>query len=208
MASILKNIRGKVVAGLVTAAPIAFTLFILNLIFNFFAGPTTPFLKKVIPEDIPGFSFLIPALGFAITVLLIFFLGVLVTNILGKKLVQWGELILKRIPVASSIYGMAKQITQALSGTSSRAFQKTVYIQYPRKGLWTLAFVTGKSKDKDGKDYFHLFVPTTPNPTSGVLIILQKQDAIDANISVEQGLKAIISGGMLAPTKTEISATD
>ncbi|MCH8010581.1 MAG: DUF502 domain-containing protein [Candidatus Marinimicrobia bacterium] len=201
MASILKNIRGKIMAGFATLVPIAATVWIIKVLFNFFDGFASPFLDKILPFHIPGLG-LIVSLGF------VFILGIVVTNFLGRKLVYWGERILEKIPVASTIYNTAKQITQAIGGSSSRAFQRTVYIQYPRKGLWTIAFVTGESKDKDGNDYFHLFVPTTPNPTSGVLIILQKQDAIDANISVEQGMKAIISGGMLAPTKTEISATD
>jgi uncharacterized membrane protein len=130
----------------------------------------------------------------------------LVTNILGRKLVSFGEAILNRIPLANSVYGTAKQLTQSFSGGSSKAFQKTVLISYPRPGSWTLAFVTGQSKDENGKPYYHLFVSTTPNPTSGFMLIIPQEDAIDPNLSVKEGLEAIISGGMLAPEKNMIAS--
>jgi len=204
MSGMLKTVRGKIVAGLVTIAPLAATILILKWVFGFFAGFTTPFLDKILPSNMPGLVFITPTLGFIITVLLIFFLGILVTNILGKRLVHWGEWILRKIPVANTIYGTAKQITQALIGASSRAFQKTVLISYPHEGIWTLAFVTGESEDKNGKEYYHVFVSTTPNPTSGFMLIVPKEDTFDANLTVEEGLKAIISGGMLAPSKNQI----
>ena len=134
------------------------------------------------------------------------FLGVLVTNILGRKLISIGEALLNRIPLANSVYGTAKQITQSFSGASSRAFQKTVLIPYPRIGIWTMALLLVNQQMKTVKPYYHLFVPTTPNPTSGFMLIIPQEDAIDANLSVEEGLKAIISGGMLAPEENVIAS--
>jgi len=196
MSSILKTIRGKIMAGLVTIAPIAATFYVLTFLFNIFDN--FPYLDKIIPIQIPG-------LGIIISLIVLFLLGLLVTNFLGKKLIGIGEMILRRIPIANTIYGAAKQITQAFGGSKSKAFQKTVLIPYPHKGIWTLAFVTGESTDRDENEYYHVFVSTTPNPTSGFMLIVPKEDTFDANMTVEHGLKAIISGGMLAPDRNQIT---
>ena len=199
MASILKHFRGKIVTGLVTIFPIIITIWVLTILFRFFDGFAAPIFDPLLPVHIPG-------LGVIITLLFMYLLGVLVTNILGRKLISIGEALLNRIPLANSVYGTAKQLTQSFSGGSSKAFQKTVLIAYPRPGSWTLAFVTGQSTDENGKPYYHLFVSTTPNPTSGFMLIIPQEDAIDANLSVKEGLEAIISGGMLAPEKNMIAS--
>ncbi|MEE2876693.1 MAG: DUF502 domain-containing protein [Candidatus Neomarinimicrobiota bacterium] len=198
MAHVLKHLRGKIVAGLVTIIPIFATVWILTLLFNFFDGFAAPLLDSL--------QFHIPGLGVIIALLFMYLLGILVTNFLGRKLVSIGESLLRRIPLANTIYGTVKQITQSVSGASNRAFQKTVLINYPRAGIWTMAFVTGESKDANGTPYYHLFVPTTPNPTSGVMVFIPQSNAIDSKLSVEEGLKAIISGGMLAPKENEIAS--
>ncbi len=186
-------------AGLVTVAPALATIWILKVLFNFFDGFAAPLLDSSLPFHIPG-------LGVIIGLLFMYLLGLLVTNFLGRKLVNIGEAILRRIPLANTIYGTAKQITQSVSGASNRAFQKPVLINYPRIGIWTIAFVTGESNDASGIAYYHLFVPTTPNPTSGVMVMIPKSDAIDSKLTVEEGLKMIISGGMLAPKENEITS--
>ena len=111
---------------------------------------------------------------------------------------------MSRIPLVNTIYKTIKQITSTLTGTNKKAFKKVVLIQYPREGLWTITMVTGESKDKNGIDYYHIFVPTTPNPTSGFMLIVPKVDTQETKMSVEEGLKIIISGGLLAPELNEI----
>ncbi|MBH30991.1 MAG: hypothetical protein CMG71_03250 [Candidatus Marinimicrobia bacterium] len=199
MAHVLKHLRGKIVAGLVTVAPILATIWILKVLFNFFDSFAAPILDPLLPFHIPG-------LGVIIGLLFMYLLGIFVTNFLGRKLVIIGESLLRRIPLANTIYGTAKQITQSITGASNRAFQKAVLISYPRVGIWTIAFVTGESKDANGTAYYHLFVPTTPNPTSGVMVMIPRGDAIDSKLTVEEGLKMIISGGMLAPKENEITS--
>jgi len=198
MSHIFKHLRGKIVAGLVTVAPILATVWILTVLFNFFDGFAAPLLDSLLPIHIPG-------LGVIIALIFMYLLGILVTNFLGKKIVSIGEAILRKIPLANTIYGTAKQITQSVSGASNKAFKKAVLINYPRSGLWTIAFVTGDSIDNNGESYYHLFVPTTPNPTSGVMVIIPQSDVIDSNLSVEEALKTIISGGMLGPKVNEIA---
>ena len=121
------------------------------------------------------------------------------TNFLGRKFFEIGEKIVKKVPLVSSIYLSIKQILDTITNSSTDEFKGTVYIQYPRKGLWTMAFISGESISESGKTFFHLFVPTTPNPTSGFFLMIPKEDAIESNMSVEDGLKTIISGGLLAP---------
>ena len=147
----------------------------------------------------------IPGFGLILTLLIIFALGVFVTNVLGRRLFSWGERLISSIPLVKNIYNTLKQITNAFSGaTKTENYQRVIYIQYPRKELWTISFVTGESVDGSGKEYYHIFVPTTPNPTSGVFIIIPKEDAIEADLTVEEGLKAVISGGLLAPEQSPL----
>lgn len=199
MPGIVRKVRGKIVAGLVTIIPIAATIYVLRLLFNLFDN--FPFLDTLLPVRIPG-------LGVILSLIVLFLLGVLVTNFLGKKLIEWGEWFLKKIPIARTVYETSKQITQAVSGSATRAFQKGVWIEYPRHGLWTLAFVTGESSDKDGKEYYYVFVATTPNPTSGFMLAVPKTDTIDTKMSVEGAMKAIISGGILAPKENNIEVRE
>jgi len=183
--------------GIFAIAPLAMTYWILKITFEFLDNVTSPFLRKV-DIDIPG-------LGLILTLALVYALGLFVTNVLGKKLFSWGERILTNIPIVKSIYSNIKQITQTFSGTSSRNFQSVIYLEYPRKRLWTLAFVTGSSINDHKDEFFHLFIPTTPNPTSGFFILVPKKDTIPAGMNVEEALKAVISGGMLAREKHQIS---
>ena len=158
-------------------------------IFDFLDGFAAPLLKQVDIE--------IPGLGIILTLLFIFILGILITNVLGKTIFNWGEKILDKLPFVNTIYNTIKQITSAFSSSTVKSFEQVVFIQYPRKGLWTMCFVTNQSKNENGESFYHVFVPTTPNPTSGVFIIVPQKDAIHPDISVEDGLKAIISGGIL-----------
>ena len=198
MNKVASHLRRTFFAGILAIAPLALTIYILKLFFNILDKPTASLLKQIGIE--------IPGLGILIAISLIYFLGVFVTNVLGRKLFEWGERILTAIPIVNPIYKTIKQITQAFSGNSSRNFRSVVYIQYPRKGTWTLAFVTGESINTKKQEFLHLFVPTTPNPTSGFFIMIPKEDTIPAEMDVESGLKAIISGGMLAPGQHKVHA--
>jgi uncharacterized membrane protein len=191
MNSIIQNIRSKLFAGIATALPLFLTYFLLEFLFISLDELSAPILNK--------FGIEIPGLGIVLTLVLLFFLGILVTNFLGRKIFDLGERFVKRVPVVNTIYSTLKQITDTFTKGTTDAFEGAVYIQYPRVGLWTLAFISGQSIDKNGIPYYHLFVPTTPNPTSGFFLIIPQADAVQSDMSVEEGLKTIISGGMLAP---------
>lgn len=182
-------IKRRILAGLIALMPIMATYWIIRLLFDFLNRLAEPLLKLVGIE--------IPGLGIILTILFIFIIGLFVTNVLGRTILKWSEIVVARVPIVSTIYNSIKQITGAFSGSAAKSFQRVILIEYPRKGLWTMAFVTNESKNKKGDIFYHLFVPTTPNPTSGVFIIVPKKDAIHPDISVESGLRTIVSGGII-----------
>ena len=196
MNSITQNFRSKLFAGIATLLPLYLTFFVIKFLFLTLEEMSAPMLTKLGVE--------IPGLGIILTVVLIFILGVLVTNFLGRKIFNLGERIVKKVPIVNMIYTTLKQITDTFTKGSTEAFEGAVYIQYPRTGLWTMAFISGESRTKEGVPYYHLFVPTTPNPTSGFFLMIPQADAVSTGMSVEDGLKTIISGGLLAPEKNPL----
>ena len=126
------------------------------------------------------------------------------TNFIGKKVFNLGEKLVKKVPVVNIIYSTLKQITDTFTKGSKDTFKGAIYIQYPRRGIWTMAFISGESISQQGVPYYHVFVPTTPNPTSGFFLLIPQSDSIKTGMSVEDGLKTIISGGLLAPEKNPL----
>jgi len=196
MNSITQNFRSKLFAGVATLLPLYLTFFVIKFLFVTLEEMSDPLLKR--------FNLEIPGLGIILTVVLIYILGFLVTNFLGRKIFNLGERIVKKVPIVNIIYTTLKQITDTFTKGSTDAFEGAVYIQYPRQGLWTMAFISGESKTKDGVPYYHLFVPTTPNPTSGFFLMIPQADTVATGMSVEEGLKTIISGGLLAPEENPL----
>ena len=196
MNSITQNFRSKIFAGLAALLPLYLTFFVIKFLFVTLEEMSDPILKR--------FNLDIPGLGIILTVLLIYILGFLVTNFLGRKIFNIGERIVKKVPIVNMIYTTLKQITDTFTKGSTDTFEGAVYIQYPRHGLWTMAFISGESKTKDGVTYYHLFVPTTPNPTSGFFLMIPQADTVPTGMSVEDGLKTIISGGLLAPDENPL----
>ena len=196
MNSITQNFRSKIFTGLAALLPLYLTFFVIKFLFVTLEEMSDPILKR--------FNLDIPGLGIILTVLLIYILGFLVTNFLGRKIFNIGERIVKKVPIVNMIYTTLKQITDTFTKGSTDAFEGAVYIQYPRQGLWTMAFISGESKTKDGVPYYHLFVPTTPNPTSGFFLMIPQADTVATGMSVEDGLKTIISGGLLAPNENPL----
>ena len=196
MNSITQNFRSKLFAGLATLLPLYFTFIVVKFLFISLEETSGPLLKKL------GFN--IPGLGIILTIILIYILGLLVTNFLGKKIFKLGEKIVKKVPVVNIIYSTLKQITDTFTKGSKDTFKGAIYIQYPRRGLWTMAFISGESISKQGIAYYHVFVPTTPNPTSGFFLLVPQSDSVKTGMSVEDGLKTIISGGLLAPQQNPL----
>jgi len=205
MTGFKRRVRNIFITGLLVTLPIAFTIFILNFLFKTLDNWLSPSITKLlilagapILED-----FRVPGLGVAATVFIIFLVGVLTKNIFGAKLVQLGEMIVEKIPIVRNIYTGAKQVVTTIAHTDTNAFNRVVLIEFPRKGIHAMGFVTSETKGEvqaltEG-DVVSVFVPTTPNPTSGFLVFLPQNDIIDLTMSVEDGIKLIISCGIVTP---------
>ena len=194
--------RNYFLTGLISIFPLAITYFIINWLFIFFSGPG----KKIINYFFTDYnsSIIEHIVGFILTFLFIYIVGAIISNVLGKKIYLLFEKLLAKIPLVSYIYNTIKQITDTLSISQKQAFQKVVYIEYPKEDIWTIALVTGESQNSEGVEYYQIFVPTTPNPTSGFMLFVKKENTKETQMSIDEGLKIIISGGMLAPKKNGI----
>ncbi len=192
------RLRRIFIAGILTAIPAYITIQLLRFLFRFM----DQFLAPVVVRFI-GFS--IPGLGLVMMVVFIFLLGLLVTNFLGRRLYAYFENFLLKVPVVSTIYNTSKQIVQTFSPDNRKAFQKVVWLEYPRRGIWSLGFVTGTSQSRDGEDYYNIFIATTPNPTSGFVIFVPQADTMDSNLTIEEGFKLLISAGMISAERHQFS---
>ena len=201
-----KTTKHYILTGLFSILPIAATYWIVVKLFHFFSAPGSAIVEIIFSDEVPPY---IPEFaGFILTILFIYIIGILVSNVLGKRVYIWLEALLSRIPIVNSVYRTIKQITTSISGPERQAFKKVVFIEYPRKGIWTLTMVTGESTNKKGIKFYHIFVPTTPNPTSGYMLYIPQKDTQETDLNIEEGLKIIISGGMLAPNKNQLELND
>ena len=209
-----KKIQQYLLTGLISIIPIYLTYWIIKNLFLFFSGPGGIIVGLFLPDfinqnfefgGITLLSLLQKTLGFILTIASLYFLGLIISNVFGKKLYKLFESLLEKIPFVSKVYKSIKQITASLSGANSKAFQKVVLVEYPRKGLWTIAMVTGETLDDKDEKYYNIFVPTTPNPTSGYLLFIKSTETKKLDLSVEEGLKIIVSGGMISPEKLNIN---
>lgn len=188
------RLRRIFLAGILTAIPAYITFQVLQFMFGFMDRILAPYLERLIGAHIPG-------LGLLMMLVSLFLLGLLVTNFLGQRLYSWFEKILLKIPFVSTIYTTTKQIVQTFSPENRSGFRDVVWLEYPRKGIWTLGFVTGTTQSQDGIDCYNIFIATTPNPTSGFVLFVPKADTIPSGMTIEEGFKLLISGGMLAKDK-------
>ena len=190
------------IAGLLVWLPLGVTIAALIFLVNFFDKSLYLLPVQYRPEALLGFN--IPGLGILLSLSMIWLTGMLVANFLGSKIIKLWESFLDQIPLVRSINKAVKQIAEAVFGNDDQTFQKAFLIQYPRSGLWTLAFQTstqqGEAQAKTGiNEVVNLFVPTTPNPTSGFFIMASKNEIIELDINVDDALKMVISGGVVVP---------
>jgi uncharacterized membrane protein len=194
-------IKRYFITGLLIWVPLVITVWVLSVIVNTLDQSLHLLPVSVHPRSLFGFP--IPGVGALLTLLMILLTGMLATNFIGQKLVIWSERLLARIPVVNSVYNSVKQVSDTLFSSSGNAFRKALLVQYPRQGSWTIAFQTGKPggdvlNHLDG-EYVSVYVPTTPNPTSGFFLMMPKSDVIELDMTVDEALKYIISMGVVAP---------
>jgi uncharacterized membrane protein len=194
-------LKKYLITGLLIWIPLVITIWVLKLIVDAL-DQTLLLLPPAFRTEV-WLGFHLPGMGVVMTAVIVFLTGVFATNFFGARLVQLWHEVLHRIPVVNSIYSSVKQISDTLFSSSGQAFRKTLLVQWPREGLWTIAFLTGTPgsevlKHLDG-DYLNVYVPTTPNPTGGYFVIVPRKDVIELDISVDAALKYVISMGVVPP---------
>ena len=200
--SFLARFRSYFLAGILVTSPILITAYVTWMIITFIdnqvAGilPESLDFTKKLPHQIPG-------LGLIISIIAITFIGALTPGFIGRTLLKTGERVLDKMPVVRSIYGAIKQIMETVMSTNSESFREVVLVEYPRKGIWVIGFVTGETKGEvqtlNKEKLINVFIPTTPNPTSGFLLFLPKKDLVYMAMKVEDAVKMVISGGIVTP---------
>ncbi|ADC71028.1 protein of unknown function DUF502 [Thioalkalivibrio sp. K90mix] len=204
----LVSLRRYLIAGLLVWLPLIVTGFIIKLLVDLLDFTILLLPPAWRPEAVLGFS--IPGAGIVIAIVVVFVTGVIVANIVGRKLVSLGESIVHRIPLVSSIYGAVKKLTETVLADGGQAFRKVVLIEYPRRGLWSVGFLTGTGagevQDRTERDVITVFVPTTPNPTSGFVLLVPREEAIELDMTVEDGLKFVMSMGVVTPLSSPTEA--
>lgn len=203
---IAAKLRSYFFAGLLTVAPIGLTMWLFWVLLKFVDARITPlipqnynpntYLHAVVPFEVPG-------VGLIVLVVALILIGAMTRVLLGRTLVRMGENLVNRMPVVRSVYGATKQIVESVLKSQSDAFRQVVLFEYPRRGSWAIGFVTGQTKGEvqhlTDDEVVNVFLPTTPNPTSGYLLFLPRRELVPLSMSVEEGIKMIISGGIVTP---------
>jgi len=193
--------RKYIIAGLLVWMPLGITFLVIRAIVGLLDRTLLLLPEPYQPDNLLGMH--IPGLGVLLAAILVLTTGMIVANFLGKRLVVSWEHFLARIPLVRSLYAAIKQIMEAVLSTDAQSFRKVLLIEYPRKGVWSLAFLTsdnlGEVQAKTSSEVISVFIPTTPNPTSGFIIMVPKDDVIELDMAVEDGLKMIISLGVAVP---------
>lgn len=210
--SVKNRLRGYFIAGVLAVVPLSITVYAIGIllkngdrIFDLLPQRFNP--KHLIPFPIPG-------LGVVLVLLAVLLIGVLVKNYVGGRIVEFGERIVYQIPLVRPIYGAIKQLLTAIFSQSDDSFKRVVLVEYPRKGIYALAFVTGVSTGEvqrmTEERMINVFLPTTPNPTSGFYLLVPEKETIVLSMGVEEAFKLLISGGLVTPRNgpNRVSARD
>ncbi len=202
----MHSVRGQLIkryfiTGLLIWVPLVITGWVLSLIVSTLDQSLRLLPESIHPQNLVGFA--IPGVGALLTLAMILLTGLLAANFIGQKLVGWWDKLLSRIPVVNSVYKSVKQVSDTLFAPNGNAFRKALLVQYPRQGSWTIAFLTGQPggdliNHLDG-DFVSVYVPTTPNPTSGFFLMMPAKDVVELEMTVDEALKYIISMGVVAP---------
>jgi uncharacterized membrane protein len=200
--SILSRLRIYFLTGIIVTAPIALTIYLTWQFIHWVDSQAIPLLPaKYNPENYLPFS--LPGLGLVMMFVVLTFVGFLTANIFGRTLLKIGERLVGRMPVVRTVYGALKQVLETVLSQSSNSFRQAVLVEYPRRGIWTVAFVTSDTEGEVARrlddDMVNIYVPTTPNPTSGFLLMVPRRDLIFLDMQVEDAAKFIISIGVIAP---------
>ena len=199
----MSSIRRWLLAGLLVLVPLAITLSVLSWIVATLDQTLLILPGAWHPDRLLGFH--LPGFGVLLTFVIVLGIGALASNFLGKKLLMFGNAVLRRIPIVRSIYSSVKQVSDTLFSENGNAFRKALLVQWPREGVWTIGFLTGRPGGDVVNhlpgDYLSVYVPTTPNPTGGYFVMLKRTDCIELRMSVDEALTYVISMGVVVPPR-------
>ncbi len=204
------HLRNKFLAGLLIILPVFITILMIRFFYGLFEKlferPTTFLLNLIGLPSLIRYH-LSGILGLLLILLITYITGLILTNVIGKKTIYLGERLLSKVPLIWSIYHASKQLMESISISGKKAFRQVVLVEYPRKGIYTIGFLTSDARGEvqmvTKHETVNIFIPTTPNPTSGMLIIVPKKDIIPLSMSVQEGVKVVVSGGMVVPPLPE-----
>jgi len=198
---LIRRLRTQFLTGIIVVIPIGITMLILVWVFTSVDNILEPLIKLIFGRPIPG-------VGFGITLILIYLIGLAASNFLGKGLIQYGESLLSRVPVVWQLYSSIKQILESFRDARSSGFMRVVLVEFPRKGMRTIGFITNESTDSSGRKLLNIFIPTAPNPTSGFLQIAREEEVIRTDIPVDDALKMVVSAGKVSPQEIDDKLAD
>ena len=189
-----KKVRRQFLTGILVVLPLGATILILVWIFEKVDNILQPVIQLALGRTIPG-------VGFGITIVLIYLVGIIASNVIGKKIIKYGESLLIKIPVFRPLYSTIKQILGSFSSSGKTGLGQTVLVEFPRKGLWTIGFITNESPAQSGKVQLTIFIPLAPNPISGFIQIVSEEEVVRTDITIDEALKMIVSAGKVSPEK-------
>ncbi|MCP3671141.1 MAG: DUF502 domain-containing protein [Gammaproteobacteria bacterium] len=197
----MPTFRRYLIAGLLIWVPLGITIFVVRLLISWLDGSILLIPEAYRPENLIGYA--IPGLGVLLSFMVVIVTGLLAANLFGRKLVKLWEGLLSHVPLVRSVYSGAKQLAETMFSDSGESFRKVLLVEFPRRGLWTLAFLTGTDQGevqkKTGHDVINVYIPTTPNPTGGYFVMVPKEDVQELDMSVDDGLKMLMSMGAVVP---------
>lgn len=196
-----EHLKQRFIVGLFLLIPIAITYIILRFVFEGLDGIMQPLMERLIGREIPG-------VGIATLLVIMYLIGLLVTTVFGERAVRATQNVLLRLPLISTVYNPSKQIIDAFTGSGRNAFKRVVAIEYPRKGMWTVAFVMSIIKDEDEGDMAVIYIPTSPTPQSGWLGLVSMDQVRETDISVDMAFRMVLSGGILSPATMKKTLPD
>ena len=188
----LQHTRNVFLAGILAAVPLVVTYLVFRWLFEALDGIFQPAIIFFIGRSLPG-------VGLVALILLVYLLGLITTKVIGRRLFHWVDAMMCRVPVIQYVYTAARQVVDAVRGLRQVPFKKVVIVEFPKAGMYSLGFVTGKPLDLRGQKKTPLFIPHTPNPMTGFLVLLSAEDILDTDLTIDEAMRMVLSGGLLSP---------
>lgn len=191
--SMIKKLRRQFIAGVIVLVPVSASILILYWVFSTIDNVLQPLFRLLLNRTLPG-------AGFVATVILIYLAGVIASNVIGKRLIRYGESLVAKVPIVRQLYSGIKQILEGFSRPDKAGFMKVVLVEFPRKGMMAIGFITSEFYDSSGEKMLSVLIPTAPNPTTGFLQLVRDKDAIRTELSVDEAIRMIVSAGRVTPS--------